>query len=173
MIKISGSTHQTFTFPANLKTSFDYFADLQHTFSILPHISILDQYNESSFRMLYHTTELGIYKVRIICDLKAESDHQNWVLRVDPCPSKKPVFSEAGLYSLTAPGAYTSVSHFREQGDLTQVEYKLRLNASLPVPLGVRFMPDSVLSNIASNITQWRIHEIANGFIERSLRAYR
>ena len=173
MIKISGSTHQTYLFPANLKNSFEYYADLHHTFSLLPHISLLDQYDDLTFRLLYHTTELGIYKVRIICDLQAQTDRQNWVLHVGPCPGKAPVAIDAGIYSLTAPGAFSSESHFQEVGDQTQIEYKLRLQADLPIPMGVRLMPDTVLNNIARNITQWRIHEIAREFIERSIRAYR
>jgi hypothetical protein len=173
MIKISGSTHQTFTFPANLEAAFNYYADLNHTLSILPHIAILERYNQSSYRVMYHTTELGIYRVHIICDLEADTDRKNWVLRVTPRTNQKSVREEAGIYSLTAQGSYTSESRFFAQGSQTQVEYKLRLHATLPVPIGVRLMPDSVLNNIARNITQWRIHEIAGGFIERSIRAYR
>jgi hypothetical protein len=53
------------------------------------------------------------------------------------------------------------------------VEYRFHLNAELPVPVGIRFMPEPVLNGIASSITQWRIDEIVDGFIQRSLDSYR
>jgi hypothetical protein len=73
------------------------------------------------------------------------------------------------MYSLTAYGSYSSVSHFFQAGPQTKIDYKVKLNAKLPIPFGVRLMPKSVLNSIARNITQWRILETVEGFIERSI----
>jgi hypothetical protein len=79
---------------------------------------------------------------------------------------------EVGLYSLVSQGEYTSSSKFVSQGDQTLIEYQFGLKAELPIPLGLRLVPKSVLDGIASSLTKWRIDEIAEGFINRSLEAF-
>jgi len=172
MIKITGETHRSFIFPAELPTAFEYYSDLNRTFSILPHISILQQYDEGQFRMLFSTTELGIYRVRLICDLQAEIDQDHWIVRFLPLAEAPHVKNKAGISSLSGKGYYSSISLFRPQENHTQIDYKLRLHANLPVPFGLRFMPTNIINDIAARITQWRINEIAETFIEHSLYAF-
>jgi hypothetical protein len=172
MITVAGAAHRSFPFPAGCPAAFDFYSHARRTLSILPHISILRQYGPDRFRVLYHTTELGIYQVRLICDIQVEIDRQNWVLRIRPLDGVAPVGSEAGLYSLTAPACFTSESIFTPAGEATQVDYRLKLWAELPAPFGIRLMPERVLDSIAHSITEWRIDEIAGGFIERSIRHY-
>jgi hypothetical protein len=172
MIKISGSVHRSFTFPADLETAFNYYCDMNRTLNFLPHITILQRYADGQYRMLFSTTELGIYRVRVVCDMQAIEDRKNWVLRIVPFDQVRSIQSEAGMYSLTGQGYYTSKSTFKSISDQTEIEYALDLDAQLPLPLGLRFMPGSVVNSIARNITRWRIHETAEGFIERSMRAF-
>ena len=73
----------------------------------------------------------------------------------------------------TAQGYFTSRSIFRPRSDHSVVDYQLSLEARLPKPFGLMLMPDRVIEQIASNITDWRIHEIAGGFIKRSVQEYR
>jgi hypothetical protein len=65
------------------------------------------------------------------------------------------------------------VSSYSSKSDHTQVDYHLLLKARLPVPTAARFMPSSVLDLIARNIMHRRITEIAEGFIARSISAFR
>jgi hypothetical protein len=173
MITIAGSVHRSFKFPGHLEAAFDYYADIRRTLNMLPHISIVRQYAADQFRMMYSTTELGVYRVRMLCDIQVELDREACVLRIQPMPNSLPVTVEAGVYSLTGQGFFASQSLFRNTGEHTQVEYRFRLSAELPVPFGIRFMPESVLNGIASSITQWRIEEIVDGFIQRSVETYR
>lgn len=172
MITITGSVHRSFQFPGSCKAAFDYYADIRHTLNMLPHISIVRQYTVDQFRVMYSTTELGVYRVRMLCDIRVELDREAWTLCIQPMDNPLPVTSEVGIYSLTGAGSFTSQSCFRNTGASTQVEYQFRLGADLPVPFGIRFMPESVLNGIASSITQWRIDEIVDGFIQRSVEAY-
>lgn len=172
MITINGSVQRSFVFPADIPTAFDYYKDMSRTLNFLSHISILDRYDEERYRVLYKTTELSIYRVRIICDIQVESDPYNGLLLIHPICESYPVKTQSGLYSLSGQGLYSSESNFTSEGDQTRIDYKLELHASLPVPLGLRFMPGAVINSIARNITQWRINEIAEGFIERSVRAF-
>lgn len=173
MITITGSVQRSFAFPGRRETAFDYYADIRRTLNMLPHISIVRQYGADRFRMMYATTELGVYRVRMLCDIQAALDREAWTLRIQPMPDPPPVASEVGIYSLTGQGFFASQSLFRNNGESTQVEYRFHLNAELPVPVGIRFMPEPVLNGIASSITQWRIDEIVDGFIQRSLDSYR
>ena len=49
---------------------------------------------------------------------------------------------------------------------------ELELKAALPKPLGLSLVPDAVMNQITHSIADWRIHEIAGGFIDRSIAAY-
>jgi hypothetical protein len=172
MVTISGSVQRTYLFPAPLASAFDYFADMSRTLHFLPHISVMQFYGANQFRMQYATTELGIYRVRIICDLETELDYESQRLHIFPLAGAQPISSEAGMYSLTGQGYYASESIFHPHGDQTLLDFRMRLHARLPRPLALRFMPGTVLDAIARNIAQRRIQEIAEGFVERSIRAY-
>jgi hypothetical protein len=173
MIHISGSVNRTFVFPAPLETAFDFYADMERTLGFLTHISLVQHRSERRYRMLYHTTELGVYRINMYCDIEIRLDRNAWTLSILPAKDVPPVAPEITLYSMAAQGTYSSQSIFTTSGSRTQIEYRLNLDANLPVPFGARLMPTSVTNAIAQNITQWRIHEIAEGFIERSIRYYR
>jgi hypothetical protein len=173
MIKIAGSARRTFIFPADLPTAFAYYSDVDRVLTYLPHISLVRAYAYDKFRILYSTIELGMYHVRIFCDLRTtlNGDKQQ-ALRITPLDNVPPVKPEASLNSITAPGHYSSASVFYAAGDKTRIDYSMTLQAKLPTPLGLRLMPGTVLDSVAGSITESRIHEIASGFIERSIDAF-
>jgi hypothetical protein len=173
MITITGTTQQVFGFPADTGTASSFYRDFSHILRYLPHIYLVKAYGPDQFRVMYHTMELSVYRVRIYCDLQVRYDEADQTLHVMPLLNKPPVKSEATVHSLTAQGYFTSQSIFRPHGDHSTVDYRLSLEARLPKPFGLMFMPDRVIDQIASNITDWRIHEIAGGFIKRSVQAYR
>lgn len=172
MIELSGTTKLTYLFPAALPETVAYYANLPRTLSMLRHISIVHQFGEGQFRMLYSTVELGLYRVRLYCDLEAAFEDGGRLLSIRPLDGFPPVQSEASLYALTAQGFYSSQSLFSENGDGTHVEFSLQLRAHLPVPFGIRLMPEGILNYIADNISQRRMQEIAQGFIQASIKTY-
>ena len=173
MTSIHGAVQRSFLFPADLPTAFDYYCDIDRILHFLPHISIVNKYAGDGYRMLYHTTELGIYRVNIYCDLVAEIDRQKPSINFHPLEHViLPVRGEVGLYSLIGQGYYSSISTFSPEREQTRIEYQLSLSAELPIPLGLRLVPNSIIDGIANNLVQWRINEIAEGFITRSLRAF-
>jgi hypothetical protein len=124
--------------------------------------------------MLYKAIELGIYRVEIFCDLQVKCERETNILTIEPSNSLiKPVKPRAGLYSLTGQGYYSSQTIFRADGKATKIDYTLELHSELPVPIGLRLMPEGLINNIAGTITNWRIQEIAEGFIEKSITAYK
>ena len=172
-IEIDGEVRRSFSFPANLHAAMDFYRDLNRVVAWLPHISLVEQYNERQFRMQFHSTELGVYQVKIYCDLETTCDTAAKVLRVYPFSGNLAIKSTAGLYGLSAQGFYASESIFSENKNHTQIDYHLQLKARLPVPVAARFMPSSMLDLIARNIMHRRITEIVEGFIERSIAAYK
>ncbi len=169
MIKIVGSVHRSFTFPADLATTCAYYSDFNRILSCLPHVQIVDRYGPNQFRMVYHTTELGLYSVRLYCDLQAQIDRKRHVLHMIPLPGIPPAKLWAAMNTLVAQGYYASESVFCDEGDHTRIDYTLKLGATLPKPFGLNLVPDAILDHIATNITDWRIHEIAEGFIARTI----
>ncbi|MEW5868634.1 MAG: DUF1997 domain-containing protein [Chloroflexota bacterium] len=172
MIEIVGLAHRSFIFPADQQNTFTYYNDLQQAFNHLPHISLLQCFSDTQYRMRYSTVEMGIYRVRIICDLQVESDPTAWAIRIRPLAAARPMRSEWNLHSLSGYGYFNSESLFFEQGEQTRVDYHLKLNARLPVPLGLRYMPSTVIQRIANSIVNARMTEIADQFIARSVKAY-
>jgi hypothetical protein len=172
MIQVSGSHRRTFTFPAELPLAFTYYSDLGRILPYLPHIFLVQAYRYDQFRMLYSTVELGLYHIRIFCDLEARLDEKTRTLTIQPLNGNPPVESVAGPRSATAQGFYSSKSVFRAAGKQTAIEFSLKLRADLLSPLGLRLMPGGIVNRIAHNITRRRIREIAEGFIERSIDAF-
>ncbi len=173
MIRITGTTRQTFNFPADVGAASTFYRDFGRILHYLPHIQLVKAYGPDQFRVMYHTFELGVYRVRLICDLQVQYDEAAQTLHVLPLRGKAPVRSDATVHSLTAQGYFTSQSIFRARSDHSVVDYQLGLEARLLKPFGLMLMPDKVIQQIASNIVDWRIHEIAGGFIKRSIQEYR
>jgi hypothetical protein len=173
MITIAGTTRQTFDFPADIATASSFYRDFSRILRYLPHIHLIKTYGPDQFRVMYHTLELSVYRVRIYCDLQVRYDEASQTLHVAPLFNKPPVKSEATVHSLTAQGYFTSQSIFLPRGDHSVVDYQLSLKARLPKPFGLMLMPDKVIEQVAGNVTEWRIHEIAGGFIKRSVQEYR
>ncbi|RPI34192.1 MAG: hypothetical protein EHM70_03620 [Chloroflexota bacterium] len=171
-ITIKGQTRRAFTFPAKMPDAFRFYCNAPVILKLLPHISLTHTYGPDCFRMLYSTTELGVYRIRLYCDVRVQPDLENRTLRFIPFDGSMPVEPESGLSTSTGQGHYSSESVFHDEGSQTRVDYSLQLNASLPAPLSAIFMPPGVRDAIAAGITDRRIREIAGGFIERSIRLY-
>jgi hypothetical protein len=172
MIAVAGAAHRSFVFPAELPTAFAYYSDLERVLTYLPHICVVQAYRYNQFRMLYSTTELGVYHIRIFCDLQARLDEKERTLSIIPLNGVPRAKTTAGAKSATTHGLFSSTSVFQAAGAETTIEYSLQLRADLPNPGGVRLMPRSAVNRIAHGITQRRIDEIAAGFIERSIDAF-
>jgi hypothetical protein len=172
MIRIACSVRRSFIFPADLPTACAYVGDVARAIGRLPHIRLVNTYAPNHFRLLYHASELGIYRIRLYCDVQAQFDAKRRILRVTPLNGHLPVKARVTLNSLTAQGTYASESVFQAAGDHTRVDYHLSLRATVPKMLGLKLVPDSVLERIAHTTAMWRIHEIADGLIERSIREF-
>jgi hypothetical protein len=171
MIKVSGATRRSFVFPAELPIAYAYYGDVGRLLNYLPHLCLVRAYGPDQFRLLYSTTELGVYQVHIFADVQTRLD-EGWVLRIQPLDGIQPVRVQTGIHSSTTQGLYSSESFFREAGDQTRIDYSLQLEARLPTPLALRFMPGLVVNRIAKSITNMRIREIAEGFIAHSIAAF-
>lgn len=172
MIKIEGSVRRSFTFPADLPLAFAYYSDLSRLLPYLPHISLVRVYSYNQFRVLYDSTELGAYHIRVFCDVQAQLDGENKILHVNPSTIAPPVETSADAQSTTAQGYFSSRTVFLDRGARTRIEYSLQLRANLPPPLGLRLVPGMMVNRIARNITGRRMRETLEGFIERSIDAF-
>jgi len=172
MIQVSGYETRSFIIPAELPMAFAYYSDLGRILTYLPHISLVRAYSHDQFRVLYSTMELGIYHIRIFCDLQACIDERERSLILQPMTDVPQVHPSAGAKSATTQGYYRSKSVFRDTGSATSIEYSLELEAALPTPLGLRLAPGHVVNRVAHDITLRRTREIADGFVERSIDAF-
>ncbi len=172
MITLNGSTQRQFVFPDTLAVATRYYRDFDAIFDLLPHISLVQKYGPNRFRALYHTIELGVYRVKIYCDLQMHFDEASQTLNVSPLLGPTPVRQSVSVQALVAQGQFTSQSVFVARGDETRVDYRLRIAAALPKPIGLSLVPDAAMNQVTHSIADWRIHEIAGGFIDRSIAMY-
>jgi hypothetical protein len=171
MLKVSGSARRAFTFPAELPVAYAYYADVGRVLSYLPRICLVRAYGPDRFRLVYRSTELGVYDVRIFADVQTRLE-EGWVLRVAPLNNSSPLKDRADTHTTSTQGYFSSRSVFYDEGAQTRIEYNLKLRGDLPTPRGLRFMPGFMVDRIAATITGIRMAEIVAGFIERSVDAF-
>lgn len=160
----------TFMLPTDIGTAFRFYEDMQRIVNFLPRIEFIKAFDDKHLRMCYTSKELNAYQIRIYCDVFTKLDPQNYTIHVDPKPHKLPVKPSASFNAASTYGSYSSQSYFYPEGATeTRLEYYLTLAAELPKPWALKMMPDTIMNSIAGSITNYRIHEIANGFIEKSL----
>ena len=172
MIKLTGSIKRAFIFPTDSTTALSYYSNLHHIIQFMPHISLVEAYDGHQIRVLYKTLELGSYTIRIFCDLQSTVNIDEQILYLEPLAKYSPVDAKASVNTTTGQGQFKLKSQFFDLEDQTSVEYEIELAANLPRPLGMRLMPRRVVNRIANNITDSRIREIADGFIEATVNAF-
>ena len=172
MIRLAGSARRSFLFPSDLQTALRYFADMRGLFRYLPHITLIKTYSPTRFRVLYSSTELGVYQIQLYSDIEVRLDAEQHIIEVGPLDGKRPVRPKAGLHSLRGMAHYTSVSQFKIEGDCTRVYYHLNLDGELPTPKALSLVPRHITDHIAESIATHRIFEIADGFIAGALRDF-
>ncbi len=157
-------------FPADIATTFAYYSDMQRLAQHLKYIELVDSEPEAEneYRIYYNTVELGSYHIHVYCDIRMELYGEE-MIRLVPVENFPPIETKVSLNSTTARGYYASEARFFPADDHTRVEYSLSMHASPPRPKGMRFMPSKMVDKIAQNITNHRVKEIADSFIDSSI----
>ncbi len=169
MIKVSGRTRRDFIFPTDVKNALAFYSDLNRVVSCLSHISMVERFADNEVRVLYNTRELGTYEIYIYSDLQTAVDTKENILYVNDAHTHPPVTPSKSLNSCSNHGLFRSTSRFMPFGGHTRVLYEVELQADLPTPSGLRFVPNRILDKIAGNIVNGRIDEIISGFITQSI----
>jgi hypothetical protein len=174
MIKITGSIKRSFIFPATVRESISFYSEFKRIIQFLPHISLVHMYSPNQIRVLFQSIELGAYTIRIFCDLACEADEENRAIKVFPVkiPLAPPVLTETTVRGTTGHGLFSLDSYFYALGEKTRVEYVIRMQGQLDRPSAMKLMPRRVVNKIAQSITENRIREIADGFIQQSMGAF-
>jgi hypothetical protein len=171
-IAIDGHVRRSFIFPAGIDVAFRFYRDLPRDFSFLRHIYVVRDNKSGCYRLKYETVEMGLYRVQIFCDVMAQFDQNPLTITFVSCPNEEPIPQKAGLHSLIAMGAYQSRSLFEDFNGQTLIHFELSLHANLSVPIGLAMIPAPVRKRVAQGISRYRIREIADSFISRSIKTY-
>ena len=169
MIKIAAKARFSFMFPTDRKTAFEFYSDMTRMANYLQHIELVNTLPNYQYRLYYNTVELGTYHIHVYCDVRLDANPDDHTMRIVPVENLPPIETEVTINATTTRGFYSSEAFFHEEGDETRVEYTLSLQAKPPRPKGMRFMPGKMVDTIANNITNHRMREIAENFIESSI----
>lgn len=172
MIKIDGSVKLSFLFPADCDTAFAYFGELRRVAAYMPHIELVRANGQGQYRMLFDTTEMGTYNIRIFYDVTLETDPEEYTLCVYPMPMDPPVERSSGFNVTSAPGSFYTEASFAADGSQTRVHFLMRLESEVLPPTSMRFVSGRMANKVARNITEKRLKEIAVGFVQNSLQAF-
>ena len=172
LLQISGATRRVFLFPASLTETFGYYRDIGRSLGYLRHITTVQRFALDQYRLVYSAKEGALYRVNIYCDVLAEVVAEKYRIRILPLTGKIPVQSTVRVNEMTCQGYYTSEIVFIEHQGQTQVETSLDIEAQLPKPAALRWIPHALLSGAAHNIFLLRLDEVINGFIDQSKLAY-
>jgi hypothetical protein len=170
MLKVAGSAKLSFVFPARKPIAYAFYSNMDRLVSYLPHIEMVHEETDYEYRMLYQSTELGTYHLSIYCDVRMELPPGNRLIQLVSVENLPPVETVLTVNSTTGRGFFSSEATFHEVGpDETRIDFQMNLGANLPRPLGMRFMPGRVVDNVANGITNRRLREIVQGFLDSSL----
>lgn len=169
MINIAAKARFSFMFPADIQTAFEFYSDMTRMADYLHHIELVNTLSTSQHRLYYNTVELGTYHIHVYCDVRLDATPTDYTMRIVPVENLPPIETEVTINATTTRGFYSSEAFFHEEGNETRVEYTLALQAKPPRPKGMRFMPRRMVDKIANNITNHRMREIAENFIESSI----
>lgn len=172
MIKLNGSAQREFDFFSDTETAMRFFGVLSSMIQYLPHIELVESYSPTQVRVCYSTLELGAYTINIITDLELITDSEGLAIFIRPLKGKDPVEEEATLNTTIGYGYFTSAAYFDDMGDRTHIDFRLKMAANLPRPRGLRMMPGRVVNRIATSISQGRVNEIMEGFMENAMASF-
>jgi hypothetical protein len=172
MIKIAASARFSFMFPADRVTTYEFYSDIGRLVTYLQHIELESSSPDQQFRLYYSTVELGTYHIHVHADVRLDLVPGHHTMRMVPIENLPPIETEVTFNSTRTRGYYSSEAFFHDEGEQTRVEYMLKMMAKPPRPKGMRFMPSNLVDKIANNITNNRMREIAEYFIESSIADY-
>jgi hypothetical protein len=170
MIKIAAKARFSFIFPADRKTTCAFYSNMHRLVNYLKYIELTENQSEYQFRLYYNTVELGTYHIHVYCDVRMDIVAGAHTIRMVSVENLPPIETAVTINATTPRGYFSSEAKFHDEGDQqTRVEYMFTLNAKPPRPKGMRFMPRKMVDKIANNITNHRMREIAEYFIESSI----
>jgi hypothetical protein len=173
MIKIAASARFSFLFPADRITTYEFYSDFSRLVNYLQHIELVDSSPDYQYRLYYNTVELGTYHIHVYADVRMDLVPGHHTMRMVAIENLPPIETEVTFNATKTRGYYSSEAFFHDEGEQgTRVEYMLKMLAKPPRPMGMRFMPSKMVDKIANNITNHRMREIADYFIESSLADY-
>jgi len=172
MIRVRGTVTRVFNFPAPRAAAFAHYAEFHRIFEWLSHVSLHQTLGDNQYLLRYQSVELGVYRISIYCYVQPILDRDAWIIRVTPLNDMPIIPTKTSWGDAQSQGTFASASIFDAQGDTTHITYRLNLTTVMKPPGGLRMVPQSVLEQIAQNITQRRMDQIAGSFIERSIASW-
>ncbi len=173
MLKIAGSAKLSFLFPADRITAYNYYSDMNRLVGFLKHIELYNAHTDQQFRLRYNTKELGTYHIDIYCDVRLDTPKGNHTIKIVPLDNLPAIKQTANITSTTGRGYYSSEATFRDENGQTRIDYNLKLHANLLRPRSMKLMLQPAINTIAKKMTNHRIKEIAEYFIDQSITEFK
>ncbi len=167
------AAERTYEFPAPLADAFAWHRRVGRLLALLPSIEVVDAAPDGRYRLRYHATEAGRYRVSIVCDVRARVDERRRELSIVPVHGARHAPLTAGPATMCGYGEYEHRISFHPLGERTRIVCRMRISATLPVAGTLRLLPAALLRVAATRRLRRRLNEIVRVFTERLIREFR
>jgi len=178
-MNLNGAAQRQFLFPADLATTYEYYADLENVVRFLRYVEIdrQDQHDGRLYRLAYRTQEMGTYEVCVYCDVMYAGNEEQTELRMTPLvpkqspfPGYKPLLTAE---KTVAGGDFALTSRLRPRPDgQTDIRMDLSLASKIDVPMMMRVVMTPLMGWIEQMVAG-RLDEVVDVFVRESVASYR
>ena len=177
-MNLNGAAQRQFLFPADIATTYDYYADLENVVRYLRYVEIdqQDRNDERLYRLAYRTREMGAYDVCVYCDVMYAGNAEQTELRMTPLTPKQSPFPrykpQLDSQKTVAGGDFSLVSALKSRPDgQTQIRMDLSLTSKIEVPAMMRLIMTPIMGMVEPMISG-RMDEVVDTFVRESVANY-
>lgn len=177
MLKFSGSSDRTFSFPAPRPQAFEFFAKIERIVSLIADIEItaVSSSDPGVVRLSYTSNEMGVYEVRTICDVLTQIDPKTFEIRLIPASAADfpPVNGEMTPRRSVSTGEINAtLTCMDDNGETTMIRYQFAMISKVPVVGMMRFVPLRPIEEMVQNLINSRLKEQVDQFINNAIKVY-
>ncbi|MEI7772779.1 MAG: DUF1997 domain-containing protein [Chloroflexales bacterium] len=162
-VQLGGQAVHLFRFASTPDLAYEYFCDVPAVFSLLPDALNVYPYAVDRYRLIIGASDGHGHNMAGIFDLMAIHE-PGQAIHIVPDDSGPPISMPGLIFS----GSLAAEALFYpEQDGVTNVEYTVDIEMSIPIPHMLRLMPHSMLQNLGERGMEYKMTQMITGFTRK------